>query len=422
MEVSQRSTDGAGGAQGGSTALIAVACGAVVLILVGLVVLVIVWLKPDDKLRIYSSLPLQGPQAKQAEDMVNAMKLALKQAKGKAGEFEIEYISRDDSTQAGTFTDATVAKNALDAATDPLGVGYIGDFNSGATAVAIPILSVAKVPQISPASTATGLTVRGESSDPGEPGSHYYHGYRNFVRIVPHDTVQADALARLMKGEHCSAVAMVNDGGVYGRRLARDMRGAVKRVKLRMPFDKTIGTRERRLPALAATKPSDCFLYSGATTDRAVRFFTAMAEALPDARLYGPDGLSETAFTDGQQGGIPAKVAERTTLTVPALGRDDYGPLGARFYEDYEREYDDASPEVYAIYAYEAMSLLLDAIERSGSGKRQDIVTALRTTRSRDSALGKYSIDSNGDTTRRDYGVYEIKNGRPMFVRAIDTR
>ena len=399
------------------------ACGAVVLILVGLVVLAIVIVKPDDKtFRIYSSLPLQGPQAKQSEDMVNAMKLALKQAKGKAGELEVEYIPRDDSTQAGTFTDATVAKNALEAATDPRAVGYIGEFNSGATAVAIPILSVAKVPQISPASTATGLTVRGESSDPGEPGSHYYHGYRNFVRIVPHDTVQSDALARLMKDDGCSDLAMVNDGGVYGRRLARDMRGAVKRAALRMPFDKTIGTRERRLPALAATRPSDCFLYSGATTDLAVRFFTAMAEALPTARLYGPDGLSETAFTDGQQGGIPAEVAARTTLTVPALGPDDYGPLGARFYEDYEREYHDPSPEVYAIYAYEAMSLLLDAIERAGSRKRQDIVTALRTTRSRDSALGKYSIDSNGDTTLRDYGVYEIKNGRPTFVRAIDTR
>ena len=127
------------------------ACGAVVLILVGLVVLAIVIVKPDDKtFRIYSSLPLQGPQAKQSEDMVNAMKLALKQAKGKAGELEVEYIPRDDSTQAGTFTDATVAKNALEAATDPRAVGYIGEFNSGATAVAIPILSVAKVPQISP--------------------------------------------------------------------------------------------------------------------------------------------------------------------------------------------------------------------------------------------------------------------------------
>ena len=114
---------------------------------------------------------------------------------------------------------------------------------------------------------------------------------------------------------------MVNDGGVYGRRLARDMRGAVKRAALRMPFDKTIGTRERRLPALAATRPSDCFLYSGATTDLAVRFFTAMAEEhRPTARLYGPDAASETAFTDGQQGGIPAEVAARTTLTVPALG------------------------------------------------------------------------------------------------------
>ena len=41
----------------------------------------------------------------------------------------------------------------------------------------------------------------------------------------------------------------------------------------------------------------------------------------------------------------------------------------------------------------------------------------------RDSPLGKYSIDENGDTTLSDYGAYRVENGRLVFdmLLKIDT-
>jgi branched-chain amino acid transport system substrate-binding protein len=65
------------------------------------------------------------------------------------------------------------------------------------------------------------------------------------------------------------------------------------------------------------------------------------------------------------------------------------------------------------------MSLALDAIKRSGTGKREDIVKALFATKNRDSPLGTYSIDPNGDTTLTDYGVYKIKNGQQVFLETV---
>ena len=65
------------------------------------------------------------------------------------------------------------------------------------------------------------------------------------------------------------------------------------------------------------------------------------------------------------------------------------------------------------------MRLALDAIERSGTGEKADIISALFDTKDRESVLGTYSIDENGDTTLTDYGVYTIDGGELRFDQTI---
>ena len=43
----------------------------------------------------------------------------------------------------------------------------------------------------------------------------------------------------------------------------------------------------------------------------------------------------------------------------------------------------------------------------------------LENTKGRDSVLGTYDIDENGDTTLTDYGLYVIKNGQLTFDKVI---
>ncbi len=65
------------------------------------------------------------------------------------------------------------------------------------------------------------------------------------------------------------------------------------------------------------------------------------------------------------------------------------------------------------------MRLALDAIERSSTGEKADIIKALFETSDRQSVLGTYSIDENGDTTLTDYGVYSIDGGELSFDQTI---
>ena len=374
-------------------------------------------------LTVYSSLPLQGAQRPQTTDMVKGIRLALEEANNKAGNFTIKYESKDDSTaQAGAWTPEAVSQNARQAAQDEKVGAYIGEFNSGGSAVSIPILSDAKVPQISPANTAVGLTSDEPGADKGEPAKYYPSGFRNYVRIVPKDTIQGAALASVMKKDGCTKVAMANDKEVYGAGLARNISNSAKEQDLNVLFNEGIDTKApnyRSLASRAKQQAADCFVFSGITASNGVQIFKDFAAALPQAKLYGPDGVAETGFTDPKEGGIPASIANRVKVTVATLDPKSYPPEGRKFFADYERKYNEKNPNPYSIYGYEAMKLALDAIERSGTGKKEDIVKALFETEDRASVLGTYSIDDDGDTTLTDYGVYEIKGGNPSFLETI---
>ncbi|HEV2785036.1 MAG TPA: branched-chain amino acid ABC transporter substrate-binding protein [Solirubrobacteraceae bacterium] len=373
---------------------------------------------------IYSSLPLQGAARPQTTAMVRGIRLALKDVGNKAGDITGKYQSLDDSTaQQGGWTPEATSQNARKAAQDDdIGV-YIGEFNSGASAVSIPILSDAKVPQISPANTAVGLTSDEPGADKGEPTKYYPSGFRNYVRIVPKDTIQGAALATVMKEDGCTKVAMANDKEVYGAGLARNITMSAEQQDLQIIFNEGIDTKApnyRALASRAKQQGADCFVFSGITSNNGVQIFKDFEAALPNAKLFGPDGVAETGFFDPKEGGIPASVAQKVKVTVATLDPASYPPEGRAFFESYEKEYNDANPDPYAIYGYEAMRLALDAIERSGTGEKEDIVKALFATKDRSSVLGTYSIDENGDTTLTDYGVYGIEGGELKFDKTVE--
>ena len=375
---------------------------------------------------IYSSLPLQGASRPQTTALVQGIELALEQAGNKAGNISVKYESLDDSTaQAGTWTPEATSENARKVAQDESAGVYIGEFNSGASAISMPILNEAGVPQISPANTAVGLTSDEPGADKGEPDKYYPTGERHYVRIVPKDTIQGAALATIMKEDGGQNVAMANDKEVYGAGLSRNIEGSLEEQGVGLAFNEGIDPKAsnfRSLAARAKSENADCFVFSGITANGAVQIFKDFEAALPDAKLYGPDGVAESGFSDPKEGGIPAAVQRKTKVTVATLDPESYPPEGQEFFTQFEQKYGDKTPDPYAIYGYEAARLALDAIERAGSTDKAEILKAIFETKDRQSVLGTYSIDENGDTTLTDYGVYSIDGGELKFDETIKAK
>ena len=67
------------------------------------------------------------------------------------------------------------------------------------------------------------------------------------------------------------------------------------------------------------------------------------------------------------------------------------------------------------------MKLVIDTCTELGSDctDRQAMIEGLFNTKGRESVLGTYDIDENGDTTLTDYGVYTIKGGELEFGETV---
>ena len=262
-------------------------------------------------LTVYSSLPLQGASKNQAEAIRNGMKLALEQASGRVGDYKIKYTSLDDSTaQAGAWTPEATSANARKAAQDDSTIAYLGEFNSGASAVSIPILNETGVPQNGLTNTAVGLTTDAAGSEPGEPDKYYPSGERNYVRIVPKDDIQGAALVTMMKQDGCSKVFMTNDKEVFGAGLARNIELNAKEQGVDVIANEGIdknAANYRSLASSATGKGADCMVYAGITANNAVQLFKDFSAAMPDGKLYGPDGIAESGFADPEEGRHPGR-------------------------------------------------------------------------------------------------------------------
>jgi branched-chain amino acid transport system substrate-binding protein len=159
------------------------------------------------------------------------------------------------------------------------------------------------------------------------------------------------------------------------------------------------------------------------TESGAALLTTDLAAAMPTVKIFGTAGLAESTFADPSLGGIPVSIDPRVVLTSPTLGVNEYPPSARAFNIAYKRRF--GMPEPDAILGYEAMSLMLDAIERATVGgtepaERAQVRTAIFATHDRHSVLGTYSINRNGDTTLQRYGVYGIAGGRLVFREAIE--
>lgn len=381
-----------------------------------------------DTLTIYSSLPLQGTSKEQSEAVINGEKLALQQVNNKIGKWKIKYVSLDDSTaqNPGTADEAQTAQNARKAVQDPTTIFYLGEFNSGGTKVSLPILNKAGVPQISPSNTYVGLTTDKPGSEPGEPEKYYPAQTRTYARVVPADDIQGAALVTIMKEDGCKSVHIFNDKTTYGAGLARNIELAAEDQGLTVEGNDGTDRNAPNYRSLAAKVKADCFVGSGVTGENYVQVFKDVAAANPDVKLYGPDGVAEEAFTNPSKGGIPADVGARTKITVATLGLEEFkkrnNAVAEKFFTDFEKTYNDSTPDPYAIYGYETMALALDTLKAAGdkANDRKAVAEQLvGNTKDRESALGVYSIDENGDTTLTDYGLYLIKDGVPSFEKVI---
>jgi len=372
------------------------------------------------KVTIYSSLPLQGATRPQSVDVNKGMDLALKSAGNKAGSCTITFKKLDDATaQAGQWDPGATSANARKAAQDKSAVAYLGEFNSGASAISIPITNDAGLQQISPANTALELTKNPGPAGKGAPAKYYPSGKRTYARVVPADHIQGAALADWMQQLGVKKLYVTNDKQVYGVGVAKTTADAAKLHGIEVLGNEGIDPKAPNYRSLAAKIKSagaDAFFFGGIVDNNAVQLYKDVGKALPNAKLFGDDGVAITTFTKP----LPKDIQSRSYITVATIDPKDYPPEGQKFFKDFSSTYG-GKPETYAIYGYEAMALALDAMKRAGDkcNDKAAVSAEVYKTKDKKSVLGEYSIDKDGDTTLNDFGRYLVKGGALEFNKTV---
>ncbi len=353
--------------------------------------------------------------------MVNAIKLALQEAGGKIGPFTITYVSLDSAKPgAKTWTGDKVLDNARQAVRDLNAIAYIGDRDSAATALSVPLTNEGNILQVSPSSTYDGLTR--PSRRQGEPDRFYPSGERTFGRVVPADHVQASALIGYMKVLGARSLALLADRAIYGGGLSDEIEKAAARQGITVYERGRIDALKDDLSGPArkvAETGADAFLFAGTTDTGAAAIFKAVAAAAPSMQLFGPAAVADQAFARA----LPAAVQRRMHVTTPALP-PRLLPPAARAFRDRFRNTFGRQPAPEALQAYEAAGAVLHSIRtaREKGNDRRAVTKAFFAIRDRESVLGRYSIDRSGDTSLSRYAGNRVSGSRFVLDKLLEVR
>ena len=286
---------------------------------------------------VYSLMPLSGPRAGVARDVVAGQKLALREAGGKAGSLKVNFVSLDLGPDAEPERISLQARRAMH---DPQVIAVISDLDSATARTTVPLFNAAGLLHVSPGATYAGFVAPGA---PGEPDRWRPSGRESFASVAPTDAAQAVAIAAAVRGGVTIEAGAEEDSLA----LADAVRARVRGAKPRGSGETTV--------------------YAGTDPDDALGVIESILENRPKSRILLPEALLRAEDP-------VRKFANRRQVkflsSAPAGGPEFEGAFLAAFKRPPATR--------YARVGYDAMKGVLAALRAAGdrAGDRQAVIDA----------------------------------------------
>jgi branched-chain amino acid transport system substrate-binding protein len=333
-------------------------------------------------LTIYvSAAPTNQPTV--AKDVLAAEQLAF--SPGSVGSY---------SLQLKVVKGQEISDQARTAIQDDGAIAYLGEVVPHSSYASFGITNANDILQVTPTDTALELT-QSTPAIPGAPDMYYQslstYG-QTFARVVPTSGKEARAQVQEMEALGVTKLYVADDGGPYGKAMAyalgHDLGGKI---------------------SLASTQAdADGIFYASNSPASAARFFDRASAAKPSVNLFAPSALSDPSFAAG----LSATV-RHLYVSAPGFLDQDLSPAGAKYLADFKAKYGRA-PDPQAIFGYEAMSAVLAVLRGAGAqaGNRTTVVHDFLALKNRQSVLGTYSMNSNGDTSIAPFVFSRLQRGK----------
>jgi branched-chain amino acid transport system substrate-binding protein len=348
-------------------------------------------------LTVYAGVPPGGAGGQQAQDVLAAEQLAFHQAGSKLGNFRLQFVRLDGKL---------ASDNARTAIQDDNAIAYLGEVIPGLSADSLGITNAQDILQVSPTDTALALTQ--VSPAVSRSPNRYYESLssngRTFARVVPTTSLEAKAQVQEMQAMNVSKLYVADDGTQYGAAAAQAVKTDAKAASISL---------------VPSANGADAVYYGASAQGPAARLFNSTASSDPNVKLFAPSALGNSAFAALLSTGVRhayVSIPGFLPSGLPASAKTQFvRPFVAAYHHQ---------PAPQAIFGYEAMSALRSVLTKAGTSAndRQTVVHDFFAIKDRNSVLGSYSIDANGDTNIAPFVFSRIVRGKLVPFKSVQVQ
>ncbi len=337
--------------------------------------------------------PLTGDIAAHGQGMKRAAQLAVEEAvqSNRFKDFKLELAAFDDR---GDPKEAVTIANQI--ISDPAILGVVGHLNSGCSIPASQVYAKRNVLMITPASTNPKLTQQ---------------GLHNVFRLCTTDDVQgkfaADyAIDKLM----VERAAIIHDKTAYGQGLAEEFRKEFEARKGPvLSFDGVdVGEKDFKALITRIKAENPQVIYFGGMHPECGLISKQAKELGLTIPVFSGDGVVTPEYAK-----IGGPATEGDFASMVGLPPEKI-PAAEKFVTSYHERFPRDDMQPYDPYTYEAINIVLDAIEKTG-GDRQKMIDYVANVKY-NGILGESSFDEIGDTRNKTITIYTVKNGLFNYV------
>ena len=292
-------------------------------------------------------------------------------------------------------------------------VGVIGTSCSGAATGAMPLIADAGMAMISASNTSPALT----SDLEGTAGENYFEGY---YRTAHNDLFQGQGAANFVFNNlGLTKVALIHDGDPYTNGLTTAFENAFTELggEIVLHTAVTLGQTDMVpvLTEVAATGPELIFMPIFPAEATFIVQQAGDVEGLEAVEWMGADGISVENFMNLPESegmyfsGPDTRFATNTNESTDVSGE--------QFLADYESEFGEAPSADFWGHAYDATTMLLEAIEEVGvvDGDvlhidRLALREALTAISGYSGLIGSISCDEFGDCGSSVISIFQHNN------------
>ncbi len=317
--------------------------------------------------------------------------------------FTVELVVEDDLC---TGEGATSVANLF--ASDPAIVGVVGHVCSGASIPASEIYETARIPMVSPSSTAGAFTNRGLTVT---------------NRVAFNDNIQGVVVGRFISEVlEAENIVVLHDNTSYGEGLASTVAATFEELGgTVITLEATDPEEQDYRPLLTGfVEAAPDVIYLGGYTNQAALIVEQMAEVgLEDTIFFSDDGVYNQDYLD-----LAGDFAEGSYVSFGSQvgNEEDNAEFDAIYEEKFGQAPDELGP--FHAQAFDSAAVIITALEAvatlDDAGNlvidREALIEAVRATEGLEGLSGIITCDENGDCGSAVISIFQAEDGEWVEV------